>query len=113
MAFVMKALRNVFLLTFLIYYVVNDYKTETENEAKAYQDAARLIATFALALQSLHRFQCFECINYLNLLPVKHFRSGWVQHVLGRPIPIAYDDLSIRSLTNSTPFERQSVFRVV
>ena len=45
---------------------------------------AAITTCFAGALLALNSYQCRECIEILHSLPKKHFRSGWVQNVLGK-----------------------------
>ena len=39
---------------------------------------------FASALLEASAYRCKECIEMLHKLPSNHFKSGWVQHLLGK-----------------------------
>ena len=43
-----------------------------------------ILSVFGQAYNLMCQFQCTECIRHLQLLPRRHFSSGWVQHILGK-----------------------------
>ena len=45
---------------------------------------AAITTSFAGALLALNSYRCRECIEILHGLPKQHFRSGWVQNILGK-----------------------------
>jgi tetratricopeptide (TPR) repeat protein len=59
------------------------------NKGVKYDDTTRrevhsVLVVLYSALQLMSQFRCRECVLLLQLLPTQHFRSGLVQHMLGR-----------------------------
>jgi tetratricopeptide (TPR) repeat protein len=45
---------------------------------------AALLTTMAASYQLAGLYRCRECVRLLHRLPLAHFQSAWVQHLLGR-----------------------------
>jgi tetratricopeptide (TPR) repeat protein len=72
------------------------------------QRAAGLLCIFASAYQSLCFYRCVDCIHILHSLPGAHFKSGWVQHLIGKAYYELCDYkpalLSLKEMVRIEPF---------
>jgi anaphase-promoting complex subunit 3 len=67
-----------------------------------------ILTAFGKAYQLLCQYKVDECIRLLNLLPRRHYSSGWVQHAVGKAYFELGDykaaQLALREMLRLEPF---------